>query len=184
LIVIGRSLANQMADPRRMRAIYESVRPYGGTLYVACDSTLRQTLLATIGRADLPKAHCKPHHDAVAVTRVGALEGAGDWTHAYGDVANTVKSNDRRVKLPLGILWFGGISNLDILPRHGHGPSQQVVGGRLFIQGMNSLSAIDVYTGNGISDAASTHRWNIACWPWTRRRGKSSGKPTTCSAPG
>ncbi|MDZ7617838.1 MAG: malectin domain-containing carbohydrate-binding protein, partial [Patescibacteria group bacterium] len=67
--------------------------------------------------------------------------------HLYGDIANTVKSDDRRVRLPLGLLWFGGSSNLDVLPRHGHGPSPKVLGGRLFIQGINSLSARDVYTG-------------------------------------
>ena len=31
-------------------------------------------------------------------------------------------------------------------PRHGHGPPEQIVGGRLFIEGMD-LSARDVYTG-------------------------------------
>ena len=51
------------------------------------------------------------------------------------------------MKLPLGILWFGGSSNLDVLPRHAHGPSEQVVGGRLFIEGIDCLSARDVYTG-------------------------------------
>ncbi|MEZ5948528.1 MAG: hypothetical protein R3C12_04755 [Planctomycetaceae bacterium] len=39
------------------------------------------------------------------------------------------------MKLPLGILWFGGSSHMDVLPRHGHGPPQQVVDGRLIIQG-------------------------------------------------
>ena len=71
------------------------------------------------------------------VRREGALPGSADWTHQYGDIANTIKSDDRRVKLPLGVLWFGGSSNMDVLPRHGHGPPEQVVGGRLFIQGMN-----------------------------------------------
>ena len=83
----------------------------------------------------------------VVATRVGALTGAADWTHQYGDVSNTVKSNDSRVQLPLGVLWFGGSSNLDVLPRHGHGPPEQVVAGRLYVQGMNSLSCRDVYTG-------------------------------------
>ncbi len=36
---------------------------------------------------------------------------------------------------------------MDVLPRHGHGPPEQVIGGRLFIEGMNSLSCRDVYTG-------------------------------------
>jgi len=36
---------------------------------------------------------------------------------------------------------------MDVLPRHGHGPSEQIVGGRLFLEGMDGLSARDVYTG-------------------------------------
>ena len=76
-----------------------------------------------------------------------ALEGAGEWTHQYGNIANTVKSDDQLVMSPLGLLWFGGSSNLDVLPRHGHGPPEQVVGGRLFIEGMDLLSCRDVYTG-------------------------------------
>jgi len=79
--------------------------------------------------------------------REGRLPGSGDWTHQYGSIANTVKSDDQLVKLPLGILWFGGSPNTDVLPRHGHGPPEQVIGGRLFIEGMKSLSARDVYTG-------------------------------------
>jgi len=30
---------------------------------------------------------------------------------------------------PPGIRWFGGNSNLDMLPRHGHGPPEQIIGG-------------------------------------------------------
>ena len=55
------------------------------------------------------------------ISRIGSLKGSSDWTHNYGNIANTVKSDDEIVKAPLGILWFGGNSNLDVLPRHGHG---------------------------------------------------------------
>jgi outer membrane protein assembly factor BamB len=147
LIVVRQSLINSVVDPTGLAAVFESVRPYGGRLWIECDSARQQEVLQQIKSQNLPKANCEVTRNAIVVTRVGALPGAADWTHAYGDVANTVKSNDRRVKLPLGILWFGGISNMDILPRHGHGPSQQVVGGRLFIEGMNSLTSLDVYTG-------------------------------------
>ena len=53
----------------------------------------------------------------------------------------------RLVKAPLGLLWFGGPSNDEILPRHGHGPSPQVAGGRLVIEGPDMLRCVDVYTG-------------------------------------
>ncbi|MBM3240687.1 PAS domain-containing protein [Candidatus Poribacteria bacterium] len=89
--------------------------------------------------------------------RDGPLPGAADWTHQYGDIANTVKSDDELVKLPLGILWFGGSSNMDVLPRHGHGPPEQVIGGRLFIEGIDSFSARDVYTGRVLWKRNLTH---------------------------
>ena len=88
----------------------------------------------------------------------GALPGSADWTHQYGDVANTIKSNDSRVKLPLGA-WFGGSSHMDVLPRHGHGPPEQVVGGRLFIQGIDCLSARDVHTPAEFYGRKSLKTW-------------------------
>lgn len=129
-----------------VRAIYNSLRPYGGvlTLLDAADHEATWTLLK---ECQLEQATLASHPIGIVARRIGPLPGSADWTHQYGDVANTIKSNDSRVKLPLGILWFGGSSNLDVLPRHGHGPPEQVVDGRLFIEGMNSLSARDVYTG-------------------------------------
>ena len=61
--------------------------------------------------------------------------------------ANTCVSPDELVKAPLGLLWFGGPSNEAVLPRHGHGPPEQVIGGRLFIEGPDMIRAVDVYTG-------------------------------------
>ncbi|MDZ4853051.1 MAG: PQQ-binding-like beta-propeller repeat protein [Pirellulaceae bacterium] len=129
-----------------VRTWFESVRPYGGVMQLITKQDVN-TVAAAVERLKLEHATIEVASHVVTVRRNGALEGAADWTHQYGDVANTLKSDDRKVKLPLGVLWFGGNSNSDILPRHGHGPPEQVVGGRLFIQGINSLSARDVYTG-------------------------------------
>ncbi|MCA9072451.1 MAG: PQQ-binding-like beta-propeller repeat protein, partial [Planctomycetaceae bacterium] len=79
--------------------------------------------------------------------RVGPLPRSGEWSHQYGDATNSVVSKDQLVKAPLGVLWFGGPSNDKVLPRHGHGPSPQVAGGRLVIEGPDMLRAVDVYTG-------------------------------------
>ena len=56
-------------------------------------------------------------------------------------------SKDQLVRAPMGLLWYGGSSNKQILPRHRHGPSEHVVGGRLFIEGPDLIRAVDVYTG-------------------------------------
>ncbi len=135
------------ANPSILRHWYSAVRPFGGTMHLFASHQLLPGLAQTIEAMDLEQALVTVHPGQVSVQRVGPLPGTADWTHQYGDVANTLKSNDARVKLPLGILWFGGSSHMDVLPRHGHGPPEQVVAGRLYIQGMNSLSARDVYTG-------------------------------------
>ncbi len=133
-------------DPSAVQRLYHTVRPYGGVLHVLVTND-RDQIAEQIEALELEQAKVQIHPHGVSVIRVGALPGSADWTHQYGDVANSIKSDDRRVKLPLGVLWFGGSSNMDVLPRHGHGPPEQVIGGRLYIQGMNSLSARDVYTG-------------------------------------
>jgi outer membrane protein assembly factor BamB len=81
------------------------------------------------------------------LVRRGPLPGAGTWTHEYGDSANTGVSADSLVRAPLGILWFGGLSNEKTLPRHSHGPSEEVIGGRVFMEGPDLMRALDVYTG-------------------------------------
>ncbi|TWT84112.1 Serine/threonine-protein kinase AfsK [Planctomycetes bacterium CA13] len=133
-------------EKETLELIYQSVRPYGGVLHLLASENL-QTLSDRVNAIGLEQANVTVGKHGVIVRREGALPGSADWTHQYGNIANTIKSDDSRVKLPLGILWFGGSSNMDVLPRHGHGPPEQVVGGRLFIEGMNCLSARDVYTG-------------------------------------
>ncbi|MCG8653653.1 MAG: PQQ-like beta-propeller repeat protein, partial [Pirellulales bacterium] len=132
--------------PAQLADLYQSVRPYGGVMYVLTQKE-KSSLAKKILAMNLEQAQVNVAEFGVSVKREGALPGSAAWTHQYGSIANTLKSDDRRVKLPLGILWFGGSSNMDVLPRHGHGPPEQVVGGRLFIQGINRLSARDVYTG-------------------------------------
>ena len=147
LIVVDHTRVDQYVTAEFLPMIYESVRPYGGALWIAGKNAQQESISEVVRKMQLPQAKIELFADGILVIREGPLPGAADWTHQHGDIANTVKSNDRRVKLPLGVLWFGGSSNLDALPRHGHGPPEQVIGGRTFIEGMNSISARDTYTG-------------------------------------
>jgi outer membrane protein assembly factor BamB len=131
----------------RLSSAYESVRPYGGKMWLRTRKGDLKKITGKPAGPDLYGSEIKKGKKFTLITRQGALEGSADWTHNYGNISNTVKSDDKTVKAPLGILWFGGNSNLDVLPRHGHGPSEQVIDGYLIIQGVNSISARDVYTG-------------------------------------
>jgi len=133
-----------------IRRMYESTRPYGGTIWLKTSRKEQKKLGKAVNRLALPGAVIQNGKGYTMVTRSGPIEGSAAWTHNYGNISNTAKSDDKTVKAPLGILWFGGNSNLDVLPRHGHGPSEQVINGLLIIQGVNSISARDVYTGRVI----------------------------------
>ncbi|MHC4179096.1 MAG: outer membrane protein assembly factor BamB family protein, partial [Planctomycetota bacterium] len=127
------------------RAVFGALRPYGG---LACLQASITQLEGPVGQARLEGARLKSAgKNWTLLVREGALPGAADWTHNYADAAQSVVSKDQRVKLPLGLLWFGGPSNDEVLPRHGHGPSPQVAAGRLLIEGGNMLRALDIYTG-------------------------------------
>ena len=133
-------------ESRLMEQVMTVLRPYGG---VACLPVVREShdTFARAMRELFAVETVTRKGDYTLVTREGALRGAGDWTHQYADAANTVVSKDERVRLPLGVLWFGGSTHENVLPRHGHGPSPQVVDGRLFIEGPDTMRAMDVYTG-------------------------------------
>ncbi|MHC4983416.1 MAG: outer membrane protein assembly factor BamB family protein, partial [Planctomycetota bacterium] len=137
--------AGMERDKAFVEKVFKVLRPYGGAAYFPTDAK-KLGLLAE--QARLAGARVRSvGKTAAMLVREGAPAGSADWTHQYADAANTVCSRDELVKLPMGLLWFGGPSNDAVLPRHGHGPAPQVAAGRLFIEGRNMLRAIDIYTG-------------------------------------
>ena len=148
MLFVGAELTSSLSSESAvLQRLYDSVRPYGGVMYLLAPAEEIPRLEQKIAALELECAEIEVAKQGIVIKRVGPLPGSGTWTHQNGDIANTKNSPDQRVKLPLGVLWFGGANHDDVLPRHGHGPTEQVVGGRLFIEGMNSLTARDVYTG-------------------------------------
>ncbi len=133
--------------------IFYPLRPYGGVACLPIPADKQDSFAKSVRAASLQNARVGRIGDFALLTRVGPLPGSANWTHQYADAANTCVSKDKLVKAPLGLLWFGGSSNMTILPRHGHGPSEQVVDGRLFIEGPDTMRAMDVYTGRVLWDA-------------------------------
>jgi outer membrane protein assembly factor BamB len=135
-------------EPAALKRLYSTLRPFGGAAVFHLDATNRQKLAVTVREANLPRAEIRrTNHGDTILLRSGPLVGSADWTHEHADASNTRVSQDDLVKMPLGILWFGGPSHDAILPRHGHGPQPQVVDGRVIIEGPDVLRATDVYTG-------------------------------------
>ena len=130
-----------------VQSVFRTLRPYGGVAWLPAAEAGQADVATCVRQADLVGASVATAGNGLLLTRQGALPGSANWTHQYADAANTIVSQDAAVRLPLGLLWFGGPANDPILPRHGHGPSPHVVDGRLFIEGRNMLRAVDAYTG-------------------------------------
>ncbi len=132
---------------------YRSLRPYGGKLVLGVSKDKLETIKTLIEALNLAKVKITPSESTILLERDGAIPGAANWTHEHADAANTRVSKDTVVKTPLGVLWFGGTSHDGILPRHGHGPQPQVCDGRIFIEGVDKMRAVDLYTGRLLWEA-------------------------------
>ncbi|MBY0523921.1 MAG: PQQ-binding-like beta-propeller repeat protein [Gemmataceae bacterium] len=139
--------------PAFVKKAFASLRPYGGVAWLPVPGDARKGLAGLTDDSSLPNLKIRDLSDAVLLTREGALPGSANWTHEHADPANTRVSRDTIVKAPLGLLWFGGSSNKAVLPRHGHGPQPQVIDGRLIIEGVDMLRAVDIYTGRTLWEA-------------------------------
>jgi outer membrane protein assembly factor BamB len=132
-----------------VQGVFHTLRPYGGVACFALTSTEHGTFATEVAQQKLSRGEVNRSGQLTTLARAGALAGAADWTHEYGDPANTLMSRDKLVKAPLGLLWFGGPSSDGSLffDRHKWGPSMAVIEGRMFIQGPEVFTAVDVYTG-------------------------------------
>lgn len=133
--------------PEFIRRVFQTLRPFGGVacLPVAPDQRADFSQLANMTGGS--QARVRETVGLVLLSREGPVPGSANWTHEHADAANTRVSRDQIVKAPLGLLWFGGPSHDGILPRHGHGPQPQVIDGRLIIEGVDLVRAMDIYTG-------------------------------------
>lgn len=125
---------------------FHSLRPFGGKLVLSASEIPAGNQLEAWAEK-IPQAKVRRLGDIVVVSRDGPLPGSANWTHEHADSSNTRVSKDTIVKAPMGLLWFGGPSHEGILPRHGHGPQPQVIDGRILIEGVDMIRALDIYTG-------------------------------------
>lgn len=133
---------------------FQSLRPFGGVACLSMSAAEQEACEGLVKEAQFAGVKVDSEDQWLLISREGPLPDSANWTHEHADAANSRVSKDKRVKAPLGLLWFGGSTNDGILPRHGHGPQPQVVDGRLFIEGVDMLRAMDIYTGRVLWNAS------------------------------
>ena len=120
LLVSGRSVS-EGEDAVPKEEMNRMLRPYGGVVCIG-----------------------KPGEMETGVR--GEMEGSGDWTHLYCTPANTICSDDTIVSGPLRMLWFRD-ADQEMPSRHGRGPAPLFSNGRLIVEGMHNLRAVNAYNG-------------------------------------
>ncbi|MFT7513365.1 MAG: outer membrane protein assembly factor BamB, partial [Candidatus Omnitrophota bacterium] len=75
------------------------------------------------------------------------LTGIGEWTHLYGDAANTTSSGDQRVGSKLALQWFGRPGPQNIVDRHHRSFGSLWKDHRVFIPGDERVYGVDAYNG-------------------------------------
>lgn len=129
------------------------VKPCGGVAMFATAADADQPLspdqqkaLAGHVQSDAVTAEVAATEGAVTISR-GRLPGAGRWSHQYGDPANTMTSQDQRVKGGLGVLWYGDPGPSKMVNRHEAAAAPLSTNGRMFIQGTDMIMCYDAYNG-------------------------------------
>ncbi|NOX53821.1 MAG: PQQ-binding-like beta-propeller repeat protein, partial [Planctomycetes bacterium] len=94
----------------------------------------------------LPTAEARVVHVQNKYVR-SKLQGAGSWRGLYANPQNTACSEDKLVRGPLGVLWFGEPGPRKMVDRHARTNSPVSIGGRLFVPGEELIQAYDAYNG-------------------------------------
>ena len=154
----------RVARSMSAQRLFDVLRPYGGLACLPVAGDRYEQFEAWVNRSQLEKAQTGRASIYAMLRRVGKLEGSAYWTHECADAARTFFSKDKRVKSPLGVLWYGDGPDYGFWKRkdYGIGVKPQVVAGRLFAfqVGKRELMAYDVYTGRLL--------WKQPADPFTR----------------
>ena len=96
---------------------------------------------------------CTGKPGAMQLFQRGALAKTGSWTHQYSDLGNTGASTDEVVQGELRALWFRDV-DLEMPQRHGRGHAPLFYQGRMFVEGLDALRAVDAYNGRNLWEFA------------------------------
>lgn len=134
-----------------LETIERHLKPLGGVLCVGRPKSAREipaeTLLNWALTSKLEdQAEYRIEDGWLKFVRQG-LPGAGNWSHHYGNPANTAVSSDQRITGDLGVLWYGDPGPGEMVNRHEGAVGPLAVNGRLFVQGESTILAYDAYNG-------------------------------------
>lgn len=129
------------------------LKPLGGKIILGRESLIdtsegeSSAPVELLAQAQLEGPTTVATHDAWGILERGPLPGAGNWSHQYGNPANTGVTSETRVRSGLGVLWYGDPGPGEMVNRHDGAVGPLSTNGRLFVQGETTILAYDAYNG-------------------------------------
>lgn len=156
LIVSDKMIADGNC-PGSSTEMFRVLRPAGGVAYLgqppSCPNSLSQaTLESWLSR--LSYNITQDSNGLWANVTRGALDGAGEWTHFYADLANTANSGETNIQNSMKVLWYGQPGPRYITDRHNRPMSSLYKNGTVVTPGINRIMAFDAYNGCRYWDVA------------------------------
>jgi len=152
-LIVSDAAVSQGKLPGSAAEVTRLLRPAGGTALIG-EGPIRAGKLSREALEQWAASSSLPYE---IVTEGGALwlriargplQGAGSWTHMYGDPGQTASSGDMLVSgASMKIQWFGRPGPRGMIDRQSRNQSPLWAGGRLYIPGDNRIFALDGYNG-------------------------------------
>lgn len=142
------------SSPTPVNEIFRVTRPSGGLAFIGQPAggekfgkTLDFNKLKTgikVLKGENVKAVTK---DRLVILTRGRVKDSKDWTHHYGNPGNTFCNEDKTVKGPFGILWYGEPGPRKRIDRHSAPPLPLVYNGIMYTIGYDVVMAYDIFNG-------------------------------------
>jgi len=155
-LVVSEELLDEGEFPCSASDVLRLLKPDGGIAYVGQPRDAEQPLTSDRLREWLDAASIKADvtDDRQGVwTRVvrDPLPGAAEWSHLYGRPDNSAFAGEHlggaKSSKDLQIQWIGRPGPRFQADRNGRKPSPLSTGGRLFVQGLHRIAALDAFNG-------------------------------------
>lgn len=146
-LIVSEEALTQGADLPCAGQAHRALRPCGGVVYMAARAGSEAGRRLKAWGAGLPGWRFDSGKIVQGVARRGRLPGSGEWSHFYGDPANTACGSDGVRAGPMELQWFGKPGPARMVDRHKKGHAPLYVNGRLFVPGFNYIAAVDAYNG-------------------------------------
>lgn len=144
-LILSEELLIDGSMPYSSLEIFRMLQPYGGTVLFGSQQSALD--LTSWTASDMSSWSELSSSEGVIwkVAHRGDLAGAGNWDHMYANTGNTLSTGDQLINTNLHMQWLGDPGPEFIIDRHNLASPPLVRDGKMYILGLNHVTAIDAY---------------------------------------